>query len=228
MARVTAASHQYSIANCSHGCECKISSFSEGQWNAWNCDICGEKNGRGRGKYDLRWTCEEHDEDYCFECKPADASHLTWVPESHPTGPGTDKPATGLNRDPFPGNAYERGQQAAPPNLFAGAYMDVMADTSKTVFCTGPIWNNDEAAMKANAVIYEFARGSGWVFTGQWTSREGNSFAEFMRSRGEDGGFEFPGRVVQGEQVRIVCISALATAVASAAGWLFYTRSQRP
>ena len=48
MAMVTASSHQYSIGQCSEGCDCKISAFDKsGNWNAWVCDGCEETYGRG-------------------------------------------------------------------------------------------------------------------------------------------------------------------------------------
>ena len=52
-----------------------------------------------------------------------------------------------------------------------------------------------------------------------------------MRSRGEDGGFEFPGRIVDGEKVgnveiSAVCNCALATTVVVVAGWLLYIRAR--
>ena len=42
--------------------------------------------------------------------------------------------------------------------------------TEKATFEVGPIWNNAEAAQKANAWINRNRPGEGWKFTGEWNT----------------------------------------------------------
>ena len=54
---------------CSKGCECALSSHAEGGYAAgWSCELCGKEQEGAKE----RWSCLEHQEDFCIDCQPRD------------------------------------------------------------------------------------------------------------------------------------------------------------
>eukprot|EP01052_Picozoa_sp_SAG31_P007919 SAG31_NODE_388_length_16371_cov_5.228982_6_plen_1081_part_00 len=65
---------------------------------------------------------------------------------------------------------------------FYGCEQTATESTATEIFEVGPIWDNVEAADKANAWIEQNKPGEGYKFTGQWNSEGGTSFCEFVKA----------------------------------------------
>ena len=61
--RPTAPDNPQEPPRCGQGCVCQISSANDGDYDeGWGCEDCGR---RGTGR---RWHCQQHQEDFCFDC----------------------------------------------------------------------------------------------------------------------------------------------------------------
>jgi hypothetical protein len=74
---------------------------------------------------------------------------------------------------------------AVSHDLFARQVFCTRAEANQEshTFCVGPIWRDGEASAKADAWIKQNKPNGGWVFTGEWWSKEGASYATFKRGQ---------------------------------------------